>query len=94
MYPRAAYQSFKNPRITGILNRERIKGRKQRKRREEGKKQTKETQTYEETFISLNFTFFFQPLSNIFYAYFPIFLAHIILFRPNYIMPRTTNIVK
>jgi hypothetical protein len=35
MYPRAAYQSFKNPRVAGILNKRRIKRRKQRKRREE-----------------------------------------------------------
>jgi hypothetical protein len=38
MYPRAAYLSFKNPRIAGILNKRRIKRRRHRKRRKETNK--------------------------------------------------------
>jgi hypothetical protein len=39
MCPRAADQSFNNPRIAGILNRRIIKRKKQRKRREGGGKE-------------------------------------------------------
>jgi len=39
MCPRAADQSFKNPRISGILNRRIIKRKKERKRREGGRKE-------------------------------------------------------